>query len=176
MRTGSFDLFKRVSRKSTGWKTLTDGGYVLVFLPDHPLSRKSGLVFEHRKIIYDIYGENLPPCEFCGKESRWHSRSTHIDHIDFNRQNNDPSNLRVLCNPCNVGRDRKPPAEWKGTIAVEMNGYIKTPEEWSREEGVEVCGATIRRRLKNGYSPNQAIFGEKKTHNGNVPQRPPAPP
>ena len=163
MRTGHFGT----SLCAPGERRMNhSGGYIMLRLPGHPLAQKHGNVFEHRKVMYDIHGENLPPCELCGAESRWSSRTTHIDHIDRDKSNNDPSNLRVLCNPCNVGRDRKPPSQWRGAMAIELNGVVKTPAEWARESDVGFCGASIARRIRLGMGPSDAIYGEKKTHNG----------
>lgn len=141
-------------------------GYIMLRLPGHPLAQKGGGLFEHRKVMYDIHGENLPPCQLCGKESDWHSRATHIDHIDRNRANNNPDNLRVLCNPCNAQRDKRPAAQWSSTMAVQLNGMVLTPTEWARQPGVKVHGATIRHRINKGQPAEQAIYGEKITHNG----------
>jgi hypothetical protein len=94
-------------RGKEGGKHKHSAGYVLVRYPNHPLVTKKGLVYEHRKVIYDRYGDNLPPCEKCGADTDWHTRKTHIDHIDCNKSNNSPENLRVLCNSCNVKRSTK---------------------------------------------------------------------
>lgn len=59
-------------------------GYWMVKLPNHPNAGKNGYVFEHIVIALDaVCREKLEPNE-C------------VHHIDFNRKNNNPSNL-VIC-------------------------------------------------------------------------------
>lgn len=41
-------------------------------------------------------------CVLCGADAK--TRLLEIDHMDFNVRNNDPKNLRVLCEWCNFGR------------------------------------------------------------------------
>lgn len=101
MRYGTYELTKRGKRKD---RTKNSKGYQMINFPDHPLVMANGFVYEHRKVIYDRYGDTLPPCEICGKEVTW--KTAHIDHIDEVVDNNSDSNLRVLCRACNVMRSR----------------------------------------------------------------------
>jgi hypothetical protein len=101
----------------------------------------------------------------CGKESKWDSRGTHIDHIDCNKANNDPSNLRVLCNGCNVSRNRKLEKEYAKRIVLTVGNLTMTAEEWGRHEGVAVEGFCIRQRKRRGMSDFDAIYSPKRTHN-----------
>lgn len=173
MRNGHYGLNKRYA--GPGKKRMRhSNGYILLRIPGHPLAQKSCNVYEHRKIIYDAYGENLPPCEFCGKPSDWHSRKTHIDHIDENRANNDLSNLRVLCNPCNVGRaEGRPKHTHIGRSAITVDGVTMTPAEWARQPGVVVTGATIIRRVRLGWPPKEAVYRTGITHHGSNKQAKP---
>lgn len=66
-----------------GGRCLDADGYVLVYAPDHPQATKAGYVREHRLVMERASGRLLLPTEV-------------VDHIDGNRQNNDPSNLRVF--------------------------------------------------------------------------------
>lgn len=147
-------------------KMAHSNGYIMLRYPGHPLAQKHGGLFEHRYVMYQKYGDNLPPCEFCGKESRWHSRDTHIDHIDCDKTNNDIGNLRVLCNPCNVSRSKKPPHTHKHTTSITIDGKTMTSTEWARIPGVLVSSNCIRDRIRRGFSARDAVYGEKKTHNG----------
>lgn len=160
MRYGTYELTAK-PRKS---HTKNAKGYQMLHIPGHPLAMSNGAVYEHRKVIYDKCGENLPPCEKCGKPVNW--ETAHIDHIDEIVDNNEPSNLRVLCRPCNVMRARVhiPQHTRKRCLAVTFNGETKTPEEWSRHPLVKVAGSTIIFRLKKGMTAEEALFGEKITH------------
>ena len=149
---------------------------MLVYSPNHYLSQKSGFVYEHRLVIYSEYGKEIPPCEFCGQESDWLSRATHIDHIDEVRGNNERSNLRVLCNSCNVTRTKRVAHETKGNAKLTFFGESKTPQEWGRDPRISVSGSCVRHRLRKGMSIADALLSKKITHNGNVPKKKAAPP
>lgn len=97
---------KKPPKRSRKHRTQNAKGYQMIDSPLHPLAMKNGYVYEHRMIIYSEFGENLPPCQYCGKSVKWSCYSCHIDHIDTDVTNNKRSNLRVLCNGCNVGRGR----------------------------------------------------------------------
>lgn len=149
-------------------------GYVHIYSPDHPLRMAGGYVAEHRMVVYEIYGDKLPPCELCGKSINW--KTCHIDHIDECVSNNDPSNLRPLCRNCNVRRNYPEQHTFSGRSSIAINGVTKTAREWVRELGLNISSATVLRRIRAGYSGVDALFSEKKTHNGKVPQKKPAPP
>ncbi|EGO4532866.1 HNH endonuclease [Escherichia coli] len=163
MRYGTYELTKH--GKGKGFSTNAKG-YVMIKEPLHPLAMKNGCVYEHRKVMYAKYGEQLPPCELCEKTVTW--ENAHIDHKDDRVNNNEPDNLRVLCNACNVMRSRIhiPSHTRKRNHAITFNGETKTPAEWSRDPRVSIAGNTILFRLRKGMSVEQALFGEKLTHRG----------
>lgn len=163
MRNGHFGLNPR-KPKYTDSKIRHSAGYIVLRRPGHPLASKDGQVYEHRFVVYEKYGENLPPCEFCGQASNWHSRKTHIDHIDRDKANNHPDNLRVLCNPCNAQRDVKT-HEREGVVAITIDGVTMTARKWANQPGVRFCGASIYRRKKSGMSDYDCVYGRKVTHN-----------
>lgn len=80
----------------------------------HPLSTANGQVLEHRAVLYDTLGPDPQPCAHCGMEVRWdHTYPTHadalvVDHLDFDRSNNDPANLVPSCGRCNLARTSVP--------------------------------------------------------------------
>ena len=162
-RSGSTEL----QEKNRKLRYVTTGGYISLYMPDHPLANKGNVVFEHRVVMWPIVGEGCRPCEICGKPQTW--KTCHVDHIDENRQNNDPSNLRILCRGCNVKRgfSVQSYANSGEMGLVEFDGKIDTPTGWSRDPRVSVAGNTIVLRLKAGMTAEQALFGPKKTHNGN---------
>lgn len=161
MRYGTYELTK-VGKGKT--RQRNGKGYQMLKMPDHPLVMANGFVYEHRKVIYDRHGEALPPCEKCGKTVTW--KTVHIDHIDEVVDNNDESNLRVLCRACNVMRSRVhiPEHTKKGRTGITFSGETKTATEWSRDPGVSVAGNTIKLRLKQGMSVEDALFSPKVTH------------
>lgn len=167
MRNGSYELKKQKDADGF-YRVKHSAGYISIMCKEHPLAQKWGGLYEHRKVMYDKYGENLPPCQFCGATSDWKSRSTHIDHIDNNRSNNLIENLRVLCNPCNSRRDRKPDHEYSHVVAITIDGVTRTAWQWAAQDGVRFCGASILRRYKKGMSGYESVYGSKMTHNGGI--------
>lgn len=166
MRNGTYEIV----RKSRARLRYQDpAGYWKVYEPNHPLADRTGYVWEHRKIVYDRIGDSVPPCELCAKPLTW--KTAHVDHIDEDPSNNDPGNLRPLCCGCNTWRgSRIPQHEAKGHHAITFGGETKTPNEWARDPRVKVSNGTIVRRKKAGASDYEALFGEKRTHNGNLPR------
>ncbi|MCL5500463.1 HNH endonuclease [Escherichia coli] len=161
MRYGTYET-TRVG-KGTG-RTHNSKGYQMLKLPEHPLAMVNGFVYEHRKVIHDQYGDDLPPCEKCGKIVTW--KTAHIDHIDEIINHNESSNLRVLCRACNVMRSRVhiPEHTKKGRTRITFDGVTKTASEWSRDPRVTVASTTILFRLRKGMSPESALFSPKVTH------------
>ncbi len=161
MRYGTYELTTIGKRKL---RTRNSKGYQMLFLPDHPLAMANGMVYEHRKVVYDRHGENLPPCELCAKEVNW--KTVHIDHIDESVDKNEPENLRVLCRACNTMRARVhiPQHTVKRRHAITFSGETKTPTEWARDPRVRVSNSTIIHRIKRGMTVEEALFSEKVTH------------
>ncbi|HDS4829153.1 TPA: HNH endonuclease [Citrobacter koseri] len=161
MRYGTYELTKIGKGKI---RQRNAKGYQMLKMPSHPLVMANGFVYEHRKVIYDRYGETLPGCEKCGKEVTW--KTVHIDHIDEVVDNNDESNLRVLCRSCNVMRSRVhiPEHTKKGRSSITFEGVTKTASEWARDPRVKIASTTILFRLRNGMSVEDALFAKKVTH------------
>lgn len=165
-RTGSTE---RQQRKAV-YRRSNPAGYQLLHEPGHPLAGGNGYVYEHRMVIYSVYGDDLPPCAICGKQVTW--ADCHIDHIDNDVTNNARENLRQTCRGCNVKRGRLPACEYEANTKLTIDGVSMTAHEWARQPGVNVCGNTIRRRKANGASDYDAVFGRKLTHTGHQQQRP----
>jgi len=70
------------------------------------LADSHGNVYQHRRVRYDEWvadGCRLLACFWCGANIEgW--REVVIDHLDSDKSNNDPHNLVVTCNDCNLAR------------------------------------------------------------------------
>lgn len=169
MRNGYYELKRNVEkiiRPKTGRKERYQNakGYQMIPDEDHPLAMKNGCVYEHRYIIYEIYGDELPGCELCGKHVTWGNYSSHIDHIDENVKNNERSNLRVLCNTCNTRRTKVASINKKNAVVLTYKDRTLTAAEWAREPDVTVNCSTIIYRLKKGMSAKDSLFSPQITH------------
>lgn len=147
----------------------TPNGYRQIYLPNHPMSSKGGFAFEHRSIFYDHNADKELFCEFCGTDWLFRPYYDHVDHIDEDKLNNDIKNLRPLCNACNTGRGKKECHLRSNTLTISYNNLVMTPEEWSRESISSVCGHTISRRIKSGWSEQDAITKPSKTYKRKMP-------
>lgn len=160
MRNGHINLLvRREGRESfrkRADRIITPNGYIRVYSYKHPLAR-GNYVFEHRLIMYKKYGEILPVCPLCGKEIKW--SNCHIDHIDKNKLNNDESNLRPLCRPCNTGRTLR-----STTPRYEYLGVKMSVTELSKIEGCQVGRSNLKRRIDFGMNISDALFAKNKTH------------
>lgn len=151
-------------RKPSIGRKITPNGYVRVYVGTHILKTYGGYIFEHRKVAFEKYGINLPDCELCGIELNWNV--CHIDHIDNDRQNNAPVNLRPLCRGCNTRREYPEAHTMKGNHAIEFMGMTLTANEWSKATNGYLSQGTIVRRIKSGMSPERALMSPKITHIG----------
>lgn len=161
-RNGTTDIVRKTAKP----RIEDDRGYQFLHAPGHPLLANGQIyVAEHRIVLFEAIGPGPMNCELCGKPLTW--KSCCVDHIDENTRNNERSNLRPTCNPCNARRGTRPAHEWDRTTAITFDGVTKTAHEWSIDPRVNVSGATIKRRKETGMSDFDALFSGKKTHNGN---------
>lgn len=161
MRNGTTDTLPKTRK----YRTQNPAGYQKIYEPSHPLKDSTGYVYEHRFVVYGKYGTSLPACEICGKPTFWDS--CHIDHIDKDVTNNKLENLRPVCRGCNTFRDYPEQHLAKNAHSITHNGKTMTATEWARQENVNVCGNTIVRRLREGKSVYEALYGRKITHKRN---------
>jgi hypothetical protein len=71
---------------SPSWKggeRVSNYGYILLFLPEHPMSRPDGYVLEHRVVMAEKLGRDL-------------QRDEHVHHKDGDKRNNSPDNLELI--------------------------------------------------------------------------------
>lgn len=106
----SWDCFKATPRPQL---VETTSGTRVMRRPDHPLAPRSGLVALSRIVLYEKIGPGEHTCTWCGCTVKWmpgegNTKGALIaDHLDWNQQNNDPSNLVPSCHVCNSHRVRQ---------------------------------------------------------------------
>lgn len=113
-------LGKRHGKIAAGRWLHPAGHVVLSMQYDHPLARR-GQIEEHRKVLYDEIGPGPHECYWnsvsgCGKtQLEWNGRAgIHVDHLDANKQNNDPANLVPSCRTDNRRRAAAGnPIDWR---------------------------------------------------------------
>lgn len=105
--------------------------------PDHPLAPASGLIALHRIVLYDKIGAGSHPCHWCGKKLEWgNGRKPHlivVDHVDHDKENNDPANLVPSCRACNAHRTK---AGTRALISDDDPAPILTLSNGSRTRGM----------------------------------------
>lgn len=153
LRTGSYEIVKKPRKPFLQ----NPAGYKTIYCEESPLSDSRGCVYEHRQVVYEKYGDNLPDCEICGKPTTW--ATCHIDHKDECVTNNAIENLRPVCSGCNTSR-----TERKTTKKYEIDGVSKSLTEWAKHPEVVVSRHQIARRLASGLSVKESVFGMNKTH------------
>ena len=73
------------SHRWKGGRTISSGGYVLIYKPEHPDAYKGGYVMEHKLIMEKHLGRPL----------QWKEE---IHHLDQNKTNNEIDNLHLFDN------------------------------------------------------------------------------
>lgn len=94
-------------RNAPGEGSIIPDGYRVLNLPSHPLARAQGKVPEHRVVLYAKVGPGPHPCHWCGTTLEWNATAgtrINADHLDWDKLNNDPSNLVPACLNCNTRR------------------------------------------------------------------------
>lgn len=86
-------------------------GYPYKWMRDHdcPIADKNGKVLEHRWVLYQKIGPRAHKCYICNAPLNWGGNSRGallVDHLDDDKMNNDPANLRPACSRCNAWRWR----------------------------------------------------------------------
>jgi len=79
-----------------------EGYRILSKQEGHPLADSDGRVAEHRMVLYEASGGVCPPCSWCGKPLAWDTLV--VDHLNEQKADNRPENLKGSCNPCNRAR------------------------------------------------------------------------
>jgi len=155
MRSGAYELTR--SRK---YRIQNPAGYQKLYEPLHILSNNDGYVYEHRFVFFNEINNTPKKCELCNRKINW--KDLHIDHKDNDVTNNNKNNLRALCRACNTFRGHTD--ESMGKKFIECRGLKLTASQWARRDDVKIASNTITIRLAKGQSVEQAIFGERLTH------------
>jgi len=119
-RTGSYK-----KKQVAGWRK-DPRGYIILYNKEHPLSSKAGLVYQHREVAYNHYGDGEQVCFWCGKQLTW--KNVVIDHLNENKSDNRIDNLALSCNACNRSRGRMIPfidSLKTGSVYVLLNLILK---------------------------------------------------
>jgi hypothetical protein len=148
-----------------------DRGYVLLHLPGHALANGKW-VYEHRYLLYERLGPGPHQCWWCGREVRW-EEDLNVDHLDYDRSNNDLANLVPSCRACNVGRGAGCDREGWAVAMATRRVLSRHADEFERE--VELLrarldsvpqprsGATERSRVQQAHRGALAVYGELKS-------------
>lgn len=115
----------------------------------HPLADTQGKLFEHQYVLYNKIGPGEHQCHHCGRSVRWRdpewAHKLCVDHLDWNRVNNDPANLVPSCMKCNF--DRPDPARQAAT------------------EAKRIAKAEQKKRLEQAHRAAADAYGKKVTQN-----------
>lgn len=117
-------------------------GYVTLFDRSHPIATKSGMLYEHRKVVYDVVGDLPKACFWCSKSlGGWNE--VVIDHLNEHKGDNRLENLKIVCNDCNRARGAMNPLVQaiKGKEARRV--FIEAIErQWGESDGDAPRAAT----------------------------------
>ncbi len=118
--------------------SIHSGGYVLEYLPNHPLRTKfSPRVYKHRRVYYDNHGEGPFNCHWCDHQVTW--SDLHIDHLNDVKTDNRIENLVASCPNCNQARGREALIQScrANGINITFNGVTKHLVEWATDLGID---------------------------------------
>jgi hypothetical protein len=111
VRLGIADLRPDPLRAPPGSGFVNEYGYRVRRDPSHPLAGAQGKVLEHRAVLYSVIGGGEHRCHWCSKRLTWRGPAgsrINADHLDFDKLNNEPSNLVPSCLDCNTKRRQHP--------------------------------------------------------------------
>jgi hypothetical protein len=148
-----------------------DRGYVLLRMPEHPLAN-GRWVYEHRYLLYERLGAGPQQCWWCGRDVRW-EEDLNVDHLDYDRSNNDLANLVPSCRACNMGRGAGCDREGWAVAMATRRVLSRHADEFEREvelmrarlDGVpqRASGARERSRVQQAHRGALAVYGELKS-------------
>ena len=90
-------------RRPAGWKD--KNGYIVLNGAGHPMSNQSGAVRRARMVLFDSIGFGPHQCHWCHELFAW--TDIQSDHINWERTDDRPENLRPSCGACNRHRHKE---------------------------------------------------------------------
>jgi len=106
---------------------LNSNGYEWVYNPDHPAAMAGGMLYIHRKVAYEKFGER--------------ALREVVHHIDGNRINNAPENIELMMSNAEHIRLHHP---WAGGL----------PRE---EMTCATCGRVVAKRGRRRYCSRRCV-------------------
>lgn len=83
------------------------GGYLTRKIIGHPVASATGIVYQHRFVLFEKIGFGIHSCHWCKCEIEWKAtgkRKLVVDHLDGVKSNNAIENLVQSCHNCNANR------------------------------------------------------------------------
>ena len=147
-------------------------GYVLEYMPDHPLwGETNRRLYQHRRVFFDSYGKGPFNCHWCGQQVAW--IGMHVDHVNAVRDDNRIENLVPSCPPCNKERGFekiKATQRKRSTVRIEWKGESLCIAEWAERLGISA--QSVKWRMSRGW-PVERIVTEPRGRFGPRSERRP---
>lgn len=144
--------FARLRSEGPGY--VNEEGYRVLGVKEHPAAPKgSRQVYEHRAVFYDHNGPGPHRCHWCDilLDQEWH-----VDHLDYDRANNRPDNLKASCVHCNTSRVRRDEHDAvSNAVKLTLNGVTRSSSWWARKIGIS--RPALMHRLKQGWPLELAL-------------------
>jgi hypothetical protein len=134
------------------------GGYILVYAPEHPLTKThtGAYEYQHRIVYFNAHGEGPFRCHWCNDPIEW--STMHVDHLNEIVDDNGLENLVASCPLCNQrrGRDKMiATARQTRGIWIDFHGQRKMLTDWAGSIGI--ARTSLQARLKAGWPLERAL-------------------